>query len=313
MRRSLPARAWRRVRAHLREDTWCVGIVMKPAHAFLSDPRPEPVRWIELFPADGYYADPFPFMADGRLKLLVEGYDYIDCQGFIAQLDPDGPDGEKIRRLALPVRGHLSYPYLIEQDGQLFCIPESHHARRVVLLRAEPFPTGWVEDSVLLADLAGVDATPVHHDGRWWLFCADHDRRDQENLFLFMAATLRGPWRPHPLNPVKTSRRSARPGGKPFVHDGMLYRPAQDCTRTYGGALVLNRVLELTPERFAEEEAVRIEPDPASPYPDGLHHFVPFGEVTVIDAKRERFDLFTARRWLGRELRRRRPVARTQM
>ena len=261
------------------------------------------MRWLELFPRHGYYADPFPFVADGRLKLLVEGYDYDDRTGYIALLDPDGPPATRVTRLDLPLPGHLSYPFLLHEDGVAFCVPESHQARRVALLRAARFPTRWVEDTVLLADFAGVDATPVRHDGRWWLFTADHDRQDQERLFLFMADALRGPWRPHPGNPVKTSRRSARPAGRPFVHEGVLYRPAQDCTRTYGGAVVLNRVVELTPERFAEEEVVRIAPDPASPYPDGLHHFVPFGELTVIDAKRERLDLGTIRRTLARRLR----------
>lgn len=300
---SLPARLRRRVRARLREDIWCVGIVAKPAHAFLTDPTLGPVRWIELFPPFGYYADPFPLLDEGRLKLLVEGYDHVAGRGYIALLDPDGPPTSAVRRLDLPVPGHLSYPYLIEDGGQTFCLPESHQARRVVLLRAAAFPTDWTVDSVLLDGFAGVDCTPVHHDGRWWLFCADNDRRDQELLFLFMADALRGPWRPHPGNPVKTSRRSARPGGRPFVHEGALYRPAQDCSRTYGGALVLNRVLELTPERFAEEEAVRVAPDPASPYRDGLHHFVPFGDLTIIDAKREQLDLGTARRALARYLR----------
>lgn len=303
MSASLPARLWRRVRARLREDVWCVGIVAKPAHAFLTDPRLGAVRWIELFPHHGYYADPFPFLGDGRLKLLVEGYDYDHGTGYIALLDPDGPGATRVTRLELPLAGHLSYPFLLHEDGVACCVPESHQARRVTLLRADPFPSRWVEDTVLLPDLAGVDATPVQHDGRWWLFTADHDRQDQERLFLFMADALRGPWRPHPGNPVKISRRSARPGGLPFVHEGMLYRPAQDCTRTYGGAIVLNRVVELTSERFAEEEAVRIAPDPASPYPDGLHHFVPFGDLTVIDAKRERLDLGTARRALARHLR----------
>lgn len=303
MKASLAARLQRRVRARLREDVWCVGVVAKPAHAFLTDPTLAPVRWIELFPPFGYYADPFPLHDEGRLKLLVEGYDHVEGQGYIALLDPDGPPERAARRVAVPVPGHLSYPYLIEDGGQTFCVPESHQARRVVLLRTTTFPTAWTVDRVLLDGFAGVDCTPVRHEGRWWLFCADNDRRDQEMLFLFMADALRGPWRPHPGNPVKTTRRSARPAGRPFVHEGVLYRPAQDCSSTYGGAVVLNRVLELTPDRFAEEEAVRIAPDPASPYPDGLHHFAPFGELTVIDAKRERLDLGTARRALVRRLR----------
>jgi hypothetical protein len=160
-----------------------------------------------------------------------------------------------------------------------------------------------VVERVLLDDFAGVDATPIEHGGRWWLFTADNDNQDQTKLFLFMADALEGPWRPHPQNPVKVDCRSSRPGGMPFVHEGVLYRPAQDCSWTYGGAIVINRVLELTPERFVEEEAVRIEPQPGWPYPDGLHHLVPFGEVTVIDAKRERFDALTLARWLSFRLR----------
>ncbi len=36
------------------------------------------------------------------------------------------------------------------------------------------------------------------------------------------------PWVAHARNPVKTDARSARPGGTPFVVDGVLYRPGQD-------------------------------------------------------------------------------------
>ena len=104
----------------------------------------------------------------------------------------------------------------------------------------------WYQDGerVLLDGFPGCDATPVEHDGRWWLFCGNQDDRGTERLYLFMADALTGPWRPHPGNPVKADAGSARPGGLPFVHEGVLYRPAQDCSRTYGGALVLNRVTD---------------------------------------------------------------------
>jgi hypothetical protein len=213
------------------------------------------------------------------------------------------PERESAVRLETDLPRHLSYPQPVEEDGRLWLLPESHQARKVVLLRPEPFPRRWVVDHVLLDGFAGVDCTPVFHDGRWWLFCSDNDDDDQVKLFLFMAERLRGPWRAHPRNPVKVDRRSSRSGGRPFVHEGVLYRPAQDCTATYGGAVVLNRVLELTPERFAEEEAVRIEPDPKGPYPHGLHHFVPSGELTIIDGKRQRLGPGTVARWLSWRLR----------
>ena len=285
------------------EDHWTIGIVDKPAAAFLDDPSPTRVRWIPEIVAEGYLADPFPIEHGGRLLLLAEGYDYRDRLGYLAALDPASPE-QGLTRLDVPVRGHLSYPLPIEKDGVLHIIPESHQARRVVLLRSvEPFPRRWEVAATLLDGFAGVDCTPVRHDGRWWLFCADNADQDQTKLFLFMAEALEGPWRPHPQNPVKIDCRSSRPGGQPFLHGGSLYRPAQDCSRCYGGAIVLNRVLELTPQRFVEEVAARIEPDPNGPYPHGLHHFVPWGGVTIIDGNRRRLGAATAARWLSYRLR----------
>ena len=95
-----------------------------------------------------------------------------------------------------------------------------------------------------------------------------------------------GPWRAHPGNPVKVDIRSARPGGTPFVQDGVLYRPAQDCSRTYGGRIIINRVLTLTPLAFREEAFVPVDPEHAGPYPSGLHTLCEVGNTTLIDGRR---------------------------
>jgi len=66
------------------------------------------------------------------------------------------------------------------------------------------------------------------------LFFTDADDGPLTKLRVWFADDLLGSWCPHPGNPVKPDIRSARPAGTPFVHDGALYRPAQDCSRTYG-------------------------------------------------------------------------------
>ena len=83
------------------------------------------------------------------------------------------------------------------------------------------------------------------------------------------------------MNPVKSDIRSSRPGGTPFVVDGVLHRPSQDDSRVYGGRLVINRVVELTPDRFGEEPVRAVGPDPA--YPDGLHTLSAAGRRTLVD------------------------------
>ncbi len=183
--------------------------------------------------------------------------------------------------------GHLSYPYLIEEDGAIYCLPENSAAGRVTLLLAVRFPDRFEPAAVLLERFAGVDCTPFRHEGRWWMLAMNHHDQDVAKLFLFHADHLLGPWRPHRWNPVRCDVRNARPAGPPFVHEGRLYRPAQDCSRCYGGAIVINRIDVLTTEWFHETPMVRIQPDPNGPYPDGTHTLSPLGpNRTLVDGKR---------------------------
>jgi len=62
--------------------------------------------------------------------------------------------------------------------------------------------------------------------------------------------------------------------GRPFMLDGRMFRPAQDCSETYGGAVNVMEIVELSPTVFREVHATRLEADPSWPYPHGLHHLV---------------------------------------
>ncbi|MDQ3086109.1 MAG: hypothetical protein M3Q67_04825 [Actinomycetota bacterium] len=143
------------------------------------------------------------------------------------------------------------------------------------------------------------------HGGSWWLTCTDNEDNPDTNLLVWHASRLEGPWVAHAANPVKIDVRSARPGGTPFVHRGELYRPAQDCSRAYGGRVVVNRVTRLTPQEFAEEPAATFEPSAASPFPDGRHTLSAVGDITLVDGHRFVFVAAALRHFLriwGRNL-----------
>ena len=107
---------------------------------------------------------------------------------------------------------------------------------------------------------------------------------------LWYAQSIRGPWMPHTRNPVKIDPRSSRGAGRPFILDGMLIRPGQDCSSVYGAKIVFNWVRVLTPLEFREETIGELAPDPAGPYPVGLHTICYDGEVALVDGKRSIFD-----------------------
>jgi hypothetical protein len=148
---------------------------------------------------------------------------------------------------------------VVEQDGQIFMLPETAAARELVLYAAHDFPYDWRPAATLLSGMPILDASVIERDGRWWMFATRNDRGGNQNLLIWHAPDLLGPWTAHGGNPVKTDARSSRPGGTPFVVDGRLYRPGQDDSASMG-RLVLNQVDVLTPEGFAERPVAFVEP-----------------------------------------------------
>lgn len=307
---------WNGLRAALRtlfrHDHWNVGVVRKPIQAFLSPGPEEEVEWWPTRPRAGFRADPFGVRREGRLLMLYEELDYSSGRGRIvgeargedeARADRTGRrgDGADVRRgVAMGGTGHFSYPYLFEHESELYCVPETADRRRVALYRAVDFPTSWEEVATLLEGVAALDSTLFRHEGRWWLFAADRDAGPRHVLKAWHASDLTGTWRAHAANPVKVDVHAARPGGTPFRHGGDLYRPAQDGARSYGEAVVINRVLELTPERFAEEAVRRVTLPSDGPYPDGIHTLAAVGpELTLVDGNRRRFSAAEFRRRVG--------------
>lgn len=270
----------------LRKEQWTIGVVDAPAAAFL-DPSFKPdVRWLPTYARGRYLADPFAVKHQGELTILAEEFDHGTDRGHISFVIDREKGAPPVPDAVIAEPNHMSYPYLLTYQGEVHCIPEASTTRTVRLFRAKRFPHEWEVVAVLLRDFAAVDATVFEHDGRWWLFCVDGDTGAWTTLYAFHAPDLLGPWEPHAGNPLKIDARSARPGGRPFVSGGQLYRPAQDCSHGYGGALAINKVLRLTPTEFEEEVVRVIRPDTEGPFPVGLHTLCEVDGVTLIDGRR---------------------------
>jgi hypothetical protein len=219
-----------------------------------------------LPPPGRFYADPFLFERDGRRYVFFEDYDWSRRAAVICYLELDERGRPGPPRAALRQDCHLSYPLVFEQDGAVYMLPETAGHRRVELYRATGFPDEWTLDRVLLDDVSATDATLLRHEGRLWLFVAiDVDGgRPLDELFLYSSDSLAGAWEPHPLNPVVSDVRRARPAGRIFTREGQLIRPAQDCSRSYGWRLVFNRIEVLSRVDYREQPVGSIEPVPES-------------------------------------------------
>jgi hypothetical protein len=270
-------------------DMWRVGLAAASAQAIAARGGLEglSVRWLPPGPPFTFLADPFGLWRDGTLHLFVEAYDYRTRHGVI---DLVTFEGDAVRReTVLREPWHLSYPFVFEAEGAVYMAPEAHRSGACTLYRAVDFPRRWEPVLRLELDAAAIDPTLFRHGGLWWLAYSPTGPQSykQGRLHLAFAERLAGPWRTHRGNPVREDRSSSRPGGAPFVHQGALTLPVQDCVATYGAAIRLLTIRELTPERFAAEASAPIGPPAsAAPFCDGLHTFSPCGELTLVDVKR---------------------------
>lgn len=273
----------------LRHDQWSIGLIEAPIEALLATPQPSVTRWLRRPARHEFFADPFGIVHEGKLTVFCEYLDQRDRRGgriFAFEADGAAP----AREVDIGPAVHRSYPYLLQHEGRLYCIPESEAADEVVLYEAESFPERWRARATLFAGRKLVDVTPFQYENRWWLAASVPAGAGAEcELHLFYADQLTGPWRAHAANPVKVDVRSARPAGTPFWKDGVLYRPAQDCSRHYGGRVVINRVRKLTERSFEEEPCASVEPPQSGLYRAGLHTLSAAGAVTLVDAKRKLF------------------------
>ena len=247
---------------------------------------PTRMHWVD-HPQDRFLADPFLARENEQTFVFVEDFSRVTGYATIGVFEPRDPSSTF--RTVLDRGRHLSYPFVFrdEETGDWLMLPEMAAERRVTLFRASSFPDEWHEDTVLLDDVVAYDPTIVLRAGRFWLFYASGSRGSalDDELHLAFSETLRGPYTPHPRNPVKSDVIGSRPAGRLFDWNGQLIRPAQDSATEYGYAVVFQNVTALTPTTFAEEPIGRILPDWA-PRIRGTHSWDVLDDIVVTDAKR---------------------------
>jgi hypothetical protein len=272
-------------------EYWNVGIVHRPIHSFLKEEEERlDIEWI-VERKDMYLADPFVYKIGDKLQIIMEELNHKVVKGFISEATvPQNGSGESaFRQATISTASHMSYPYILEYEGEIYCVPETSERMEVPIYKLNQENANWQKVETLIKDFPAVDSTIIKYQGLWWLFCTKANstfHSHNNELYIFYSDNLMGEWKPHALNPVKVDVRSSRPAGTPFIYEDSLYRPSQDCSKTYGGRISLNKIKKLTPFEFEEETIKYIEPNKDSIYPDGVHTITSAGEMTVLDGKR---------------------------
>jgi len=130
-------------------------------------------------------------------------------------------------------------------------IPECHTEKSLRLYKATEFPLKWKYEKDLLTGDTYISSTITRYKNIWWLFIS---RSGNKTLRLFYASDLKGKWTEHPISPiVSDDLNTARPGGRPFVLNGKLYRLGQDCYPSYGNQVNAFQISRISKKTYSEK------------------------------------------------------------
>ncbi len=263
--------------------TWRLA-VRKSAVPLFVDPAKDALmefRWLPA-PRGHSWADPTLFGQGSFNWLFFEQWQDGVTNGEIWRglLGQDGSLSEVRSCLRQPY--HLSYPQLLEEQGEIFLIPESEEAGGVDLYRARQFPDDWVLEKRLI-EFPCVDPTIFRWQDRWWMIVSPQNVKGVAAIsWLFSAPRLTGPWTVHPAGPVATSADNARGAGPICSYESRLIRPSQDCGQSYGRALVFNEILSMDTAGYAEKVIARVDAG-WKPGLAGVHTYSRLNDWEVID------------------------------
>jgi len=158
-------------------------------YQFGDNPGTSPRQYKPLIPpADSFWADPFVIERNNKYYLYIEEYPYAIKKGHISviEMDKEGNIGEPTEVIVTDY--HMSYPFLIEHDNDLYMIPETVSNSSVELYKCVEFPDKWEFVQNIIEDVKLVDATLYFKDGYWWMFgnqsnCNRADRWDECYLY----------------------------------------------------------------------------------------------------------------------------------
>ena len=194
-----------------------------------------------------WIADPFVFEYKGEHYLFVEMIE--NKKGVIAyyKFIDDKPVYQEI---VLRENYHLSYPCIFEYQGEVYMIPESADNHSIDLYKAVEFPNRW-QKVAKLAEGIFLDSTVFCYDEKYYLLTYEYNNGKYElsmwNLDIDAGVVQK-------KDMVEYRSNIARPAGSVVEEDGILYRPAQNCSRMYGEEIIWYKIDGLKQGRYKEEK-----------------------------------------------------------
>ena len=226
-------------------------------------------------PKNEFWADPFLINYKNNNYVFFENYSYESKKGKISCGILKTNNLIEIKDV-LCKDYHLSYPFIFEEEGNYYMIPETSENQRLEIYICKSFPSEWELFSTAFEGEMILDCTYyIDKSNKKWFFLNKKTENSDScsDLYIYSIDSLKlNHIEPHMLNPVITNCNVARCAGPIFEEAGKIFRPSQiNNNGIYGRGINLNEIKELSLVKYDEDNVLKCYPnfiDNAK----GMHH-----------------------------------------
>ena len=273
---------------------WNIGIAKGDIEQIIRDRKCSlSFKWMPVTDKSNSIADPFLFRSrEGLLNIIYEDFSMEDLKkyGTLKMLTLSEDFNIIANQIILDTKSHISYPFVFQEKGTTYIIPESRKKNRVSSYEFDFDTNSLIKERILIDNCPLLDSTILKYQDKYWLFATLGDNLyDHSKLYIYYADDLHGPYSAHLKNPVKFCLKSSRPAGNFIMVDGEIYRPSQNCEKHYGHSITINKIIKLNEFEFIEQPHVELTAKKGNRFNEGLHTINTLGNVIVIDGIRMAF------------------------
>lgn len=197
-------------------------------------------------------ADPFLFVHNDTLFLFYEKQTYWN-PGVIEMVSTKDLKKWSSPKVVLQERCHLSYPFVFENKGDVYMIPETHQLGEIRLYKANTELTSFSYHKTIVSGKKDyADSSIIVKDGKYYLATTTTNDNSEYQLNLLVSNGLEQPFSEHPASPIATGNKYGRNGGGFVYWNDKLFRISQDCENGYGENLNAFQVDNLSETAYSE-------------------------------------------------------------
>lgn len=225
----------------LRHNLWNIGFYEDGLESLLTVKQPN-IHWAKKKIKDRWFADPYILdVNDSEIIVLAEEYCYDVRRGRLARVVFDRHSyEEKDFSIILDLPTHLSFPFIYRKEDKVYIIPENSASGCSTIYEYDD-ETQKLTKLHHISEEPFTDSTIFRFNDKSWLWTTMTPDPNGKTLsmYAFDDKNLRVSDK---TGIVEFEFNTARNAGECFTINGHLYRPAQDCTKTYGHGVIIQEI-----------------------------------------------------------------------